>query len=162
LFIGRGYVFDIATRSWFKQTVMQGLRVQRRLATRTIWGTARRPDELRTRVLLTVYEPVARRNVHVEVRAAARDDGRQVRVRGPGLREVVRRERDGGRHGERHDAYDHVPDNRQAAALFLFNERAEVLDVQVVPSAGTPRSNEAPSIEAVRIGFTTGHILPTG
>lgn len=44
---------------------------------------------------------------------------------------------------------------------FLFSERAEVLDVQVVPSAGSS-SNEAPSIECVRIGSRGHHLLSHG
>lgn len=44
---------------------------------------------------------------------------------------------------------------------FLFSERSEVLDVQVVPSAGST-SNEAPSVEAVRIGTRGHHLLSHG
>lgn len=42
---------------------------------------------------------------------------------------------------------------------FLFVERNEVLDVQVVPSANDGTS-EAPSIEVVRVGTNSGHMLP--
>lgn len=41
---------------------------------------------------------------------------------------------------------------------FLYVERGEVLDVQIVPAAGSG-ANEAPRIEAVRIGTGTGHLL---
>lgn len=42
--------------------------------------------------------------------------------------------------------------------MFLFSERAEVLDVQVVPAAASS-SVEAPSIEVVRIGTHSRHQL---
>lgn len=41
---------------------------------------------------------------------------------------------------------------------FLFREHAEVLDVTIVSTAGTPSTNEAPTIQAVRIGWRPLHM----
>lgn len=42
---------------------------------------------------------------------------------------------------------------------FLFRERGETLDVQLVSTAGAPSANEAPTIETVRIGWRPLHTL---
>lgn len=42
---------------------------------------------------------------------------------------------------------------------YLFSERGKTLDVTLVSTAGTPASNEAPTIEVVRIGWRSLHQL---
>jgi hypothetical protein len=49
-----------------------------------------------------------------------------------------------------------APTTGRQQTSFLFSEQAEVLDVQIVPTAGSS-SNEAPSIEAVRVGSQSYH-----
>lgn len=52
-----------------------------------------------------------------------------------------------------------VPAVGRHQLTFHFSERDEVLDVTLVSTAGTPATNEAPTIEAVRIGWQPKHLL---
>lgn len=42
---------------------------------------------------------------------------------------------------------------------YRFLDRGEILDIKLVGSAGTPADNQGPSVEVIRIGYTTGHLL---
>lgn len=52
-----------------------------------------------------------------------------------------------------------IPAAGREQITFHFSERNEVLDVRVISTAGDPAVNEAPTIEAVRIGWQPRHLL---
>lgn len=160
LFIGRGYVFDIASKSWFRQSGMLGSVFHIETATRTIWGATTTGVSFG----LASYEPFmnqARVGTYTWKSAPLRsDDGRQMRIRQV---QVAAKSYDANAtiavtvNGV--TVTETFAAQGQQVLNFLFNQRGHTLDVQVVPTAGTPSANEAPSIDVVRIGVADGHMI---
>ncbi len=158
LFCPRGYVYDFATEAWFRLAAVTTGQVQfvdrRAHALYTVLaGTT-------TIYLLSTIDGATRLNTFTwktpKLRSA---DGRQIEIREV---QVV--------------AKSLVSTSSVAVTIngvtrtlgtlavgthhlsFLFRERAETLDVQVVSDSGDS-STEAPSIEIVRVGYRPGHLL---
>lgn len=153
-----GFVYHFPTKSWFRQTQIAGAfhNVERSL--RQIWG----PDNTGVSFALNKLSPVPAtspdRLSTYTIKSAPlhAGDGRRI-----GIREVqiYLRSYDANAtvavtvNGTTRTVTCSTTGRQQLS--FLFVERAEVLDVQVVPTAGSA-ANEAPSIEVLRVGFEPG------
>lgn len=157
LFCPRGYVFDFHTKAWFRQSLMTTGLLQfavRNLAlfttlagTTTIYRLATQDGSSRSNSM-TWKSPVLRhgsgrqieiREVQVVAKSYTGTSSIAVTVNG------VTRTLGSLGVGTHHLA-------------FLFRERGETLDVQVVSASGDS-GTEAPSIETVKIGHRGGHLL---
>lgn len=155
-----GYVWDQETKAWFKSSWLSGA------SKGTVLFAERRLNNLfavldNSATIYTFPVPGTRVNSYTYKTPSLRnDDGRQVEVRQVqvilksyvGTSSVTVTVNGTAR------TVGSIAAGRQALS-FLFRERAEVLDVTVAPSSGDS-STEAPSIEAIRIGHRTGHLVP--
>lgn len=157
VFQAGGKVFDTRTKSWFKQSGLAGNFLNVALSPGAVWGTVETGGESFTLAQVAPKNENSRCSTYTWKSAPLRDpSGRQIEIR-----EV-----------------EIVANNYQANSTFaitvngttvtktmsstgrqnvsaLFKQRAEVLDVQVVSTAGS--TGEAPSIEAIRIFTRAGH-----
>lgn len=157
LVAGGGYAFDFTTHSWFKLSDIPlhskgwgnvGNAVLSSAASGTsfaMWDYFAAADSTRKSTYTWKGAPLRRpdgRQVEireVQVYAETLDASAQIAVTVNGTTRTV------------------VPTSvGKEMHSFLFVERAEVLDVQVVPTAGSA-ANEAPRVEVVRIGYGKGH-----
>lgn len=159
VFAPGGYVFDTRTNSWFTQTQIAGSFHNVERYTGQIWGPVSNGVSF-TLKKLSPKNSTARLSTYTWKSAPLRsDDGRQIRVRAV---QIYATPYDSSAtiqvtvNGTSHTVTLDGSTTRQSLD-FLFNERAEVLDVTVVSTAGSA-SNEAPSIESVRIGVGIGHL----
>lgn len=156
LFAPNGYVYHFPTKSWFTQTVMAGGFHNVERFRRVIWGGV----EDGVSFSLVEINPVigATNRVsswHAKTAPLRSTDGRRI-----GIREVQL-------YVKSYDANATVtvtvngvantitcPSTGRQQLSFLFREKDEMLDVDIVSTAGG--SAEAPSVEVLRIGFMPG------
>lgn len=156
-----GYLFDFRTKSWFRSSVLAGAK-----------GHFHTHGDSNYRQLFAATGDVAYSLYTIDAKESARwntytwksaplrrPDGRQVEIREV---QVYARSYDASAtiavtvNGTTRTVTLGAAGKHQAN--FLFSERDEVLDVQVVPTAAGG-SVEAPSIEVVRIGSQSRHTL---
>jgi hypothetical protein len=162
LFCPGGYVYDFRTKSWFTQSVLTARLHDVESTSQTVWGPNAegydwelkelRPFDGERRAATFSWKSAPLRSPYgrqlvmreVEVVAKSYDDDATVAVTVNGTTVT----RDMGTAGIK-------------SLRFYFNERAEVLDVRLVSTAGTdPVSGthiEGPSIEALRFKTLPGH-----
>jgi hypothetical protein len=161
VFAPNGKVYHFPTKSWFKQTAIAGALHNVERFQRQIWGPVGTGQSFSLNKLIP-FGSTPRVSTYTWKSAPLRTaDGRQLEVR-----EV--------------QAYVRSYDTNATVAVtvngktvtrtcptvgkqqlsFLFMQRGEVLDIQVVPTAGA--GGEAPSIETLRFGFgAKAHLLPS-
>lgn len=158
LFGPQGYVYDAATKSWFKQTQITGGFHYIDRYNRKLWGNSGNSTSF-TLSELKPYPGQSRLSTYSWKSAPLRSpDGRQLEIREV---EVVAKPYDASAtiavtvNGTTVTKTLDGSSTKQDRS-FLFKQRAEVLDVRVVATAGSA-ANEAPSIETVRIYTRSGH-----
>lgn len=157
LFAPRGYVFDTDTKAWFKISALSGvysLFVEH--VARTIYLVDNTATAVYTIMLL---EGDSRVSTYTWKSPALRDpSGRQIRIREVQL--ALKTYNAASTVAVTVNGVTRTSPvlaaGRQTVS-FLFKERDEVLDVEVVPNSNDA-AVEAPSIEVVRIGTAPGHL----
>lgn len=159
LFCPGGLVYHFPTQSWFTQTQLAGTVLNVEPYTSQIWGTTGEGVSFSLAQLIPVPATGAARVSSYTWQSSPMrsNDERQLRIREV---DII---------AKSYDANATITVTVNGTALpttltatgrqtvqFLFNERAEVLDVTVTSTAGSG-ANEAPSIEAVRIWTQDGH-----
>lgn len=159
LFCPVGFVYHFPTQSWFTQTQIAGNALNVEPYSSQIWGATGEGVSFSMASLVPVPNGAVNRVSSFTWQSAPlrSNDARQLRIRQVDL---ALKSYDAS-------AVVTVTVNGTANAItlaatgkqtvqYLFNERAEVLDVTVTSTAGNG-ANEAPSIESVRIWSSDGH-----
>lgn len=158
LFAPSGYVYHLPTKSWFTQTQMAGYFHNVERSGHEIWGPVGTGVDFTLAKLVPFPVATASRVSSYHLKSAPMEtaDGRRI-----GIREVQM-------YVKNYEANSTITvtingdantvtmaSTGKQQVSFLFQERGEVLDVDIV-SAAADSSHEAPSIERVRIGFEPG------
>lgn len=156
-FAPNGYVYHWPTKSWFKQTRLAGALHHVDHARRVIWGPVATGASFALREV-SPFPGQTRLNTYSWKSAPLRSpDGRQLVIREV---EIVAKSYDTSAQIAVTVNGTTVTKTLATAGRqdvsFGFNQRGDVLDVRVVPTAAGG-SVEAPSIEAVRIKTRPGH-----
>lgn len=158
LFAPGGYVYDFASKSWFKQTQIPGAFTVVDRYNRTVLGTTSTGVSFGLGSIKPWVGVGTRASTFTWKSAPLRDPGgNQIVIRGVQI--VFKAYAIGDQLAV---TVNGVTVTKTATAIgnqdftFLFKQRAPVLDVQVVSTAAG--SGEAPSIDAIRIQWRSGHI----
>lgn len=158
LFAPGGLVYHLPTKSWFSQTQMAGSFHNVERFSGYIWGPVGTGTSFTLAQLTPKSSASASRvsTYHIKTAPLASVDGRRI-----GMREVQM-------YVKSYDANAQItvtvngvantvtcPSTGRQMLSFLFQQRDEVLDVDIVSTAGNA-ANEAPSIERLRLGFEPG------
>lgn len=156
LFAPNGYVLHWPTKSWFKQTRLAGALHHVDHARRVIWGPVGTGASFTLRELSPFADATRMDTYSWKSAPLRRPDGRQLVIREV---EVVAKSYDASAQIAVTVNGTTVTQTLASAGRqkvsFLFNERDEILDVRVVPTANSS-DIEAPSIEAVRVKSRSG------
>lgn len=161
IFKAGGYVYDTRTKSWFKQSGLQGMFLDTTLVPGAVWGTVAATGNSFSLAQVTPKNNSSRVSTYTWKSAPLRsDDGRRLMVREV---EIYAKPYDSSATiavtvgGVTRTKTLDGSSTRQSLRFLFPQTEAEVLDVQVVSTAGSA-SNEAPSIESLRIGLGIGHL----
>ena len=158
----RGYVYDMRTKSWFRASAPFNSNAYVAVLdpfNRQVICAGHTPRELYVFQMKEAESP-SRANSYTWKSPSLRSStGRQIEIREV---QVVAKSYVGTSlvtvtvNGVARAVTGLAPGNHHLS--FLYRERGETLDVQVVPSSGD-LGNEAPSIEVIRIGQRPAHLI---